>query len=918
MGIKCCKYPVLVRLISLVFLCYTAQSLAQNGMVGDGFGGRLWYKPCKNLGVGSYHGFSYCLDSGILVSWGLNNEKQFGTGTINNSNTPVRAKNISGIRYVSAGYCVAAITKSNEGWAWASRLSTMPVKVIDSVKYAHGGSLSAQFIKDDGTVWAVGNNRFGMFGHDSFLNMTFPSFSKPVMMNNMTNAVRVTSTDGALGVLRKDGTVWTVGSNLGGKLGIDSANNNLVLVHPVKVKYLKNIIDLKSTQATFIALDDTGYVYTWGAGGEGAVGNGGTYDAKVPERVKSLKDIVAVSACDDGYHFLALDKNKNCYAWGKNNFFLAGFFDSTKKDLLVPRLMATDVIDIMAGEMFAYLVKTDGSLWAIGTNMGTIKPKYLRDYNSSIWMNLSDTPRYQFTKIQPMGAPMNLCKIENDNIGIKNKIKYYGLKCAADSIEFQAEDTANYAKFTWNFGDNTAKQFGKKVKHHFSNPGKYGVSLISTSNDFGLIDTTQTEITIPAVVKAKFTQSDTVQCAGAARFVLTDISGAKIKNRNWKIVNYGTFSDSILNIQIDTPAVYKAMLITTSMDGCTDTAALSFRVVALPKPRIIANSDTQCLENNLFKYKSTDQLNSKEWTFYDNKKASGDTVSRHYPTTGSFKVILKVKSKEGCVAADSVYSKVIKATVNASVSSDTNCFKQKQLQFQTKPDKLSYSWNMGDGFNYTLPSFQHNYQQAGKFKVTLVVNDSFGCKAFDTIEILIKDSLRINFSSIQKNCSGIVEFQDQSTGTKDAKWRIESKELKGSIITHTFADTGSFPVALMVIDSTGLCHDTLIKIVKISSISGMDFMIPNVFTPGADGFNDCYTLKGLDSMCNVKTSMKIFSRWGVLVYNGNILQECWNGRVLNRGSELPSGTYFYQLTMEKTEQGKTKKQTFTGAIELIR
>jgi len=32
---------------------------AQNSMVGDGFGGRLWYRP-TNYTVGSYSGFSLC------------------------------------------------------------------------------------------------------------------------------------------------------------------------------------------------------------------------------------------------------------------------------------------------------------------------------------------------------------------------------------------------------------------------------------------------------------------------------------------------------------------------------------------------------------------------------------------------------------------------------------------------------------------------------------------------------------------------------------------------------------------------------------------------------------------------------------------------------------------------------------------
>jgi gliding motility-associated-like protein len=56
-------------------------------------------------------------------------------------------------------------------------------------------------------------------------------------------------------------------------------------------------------------------------------------------------------------------------------------------------LVATDVIDINAGENFSYIVKSDGSLWATGFSV------------ASIWLDLPNIQRDTFTQINPGLVP---------------------------------------------------------------------------------------------------------------------------------------------------------------------------------------------------------------------------------------------------------------------------------------------------------------------------------------------------------------------------------------------------------------------------------------------------------------------------------------------------------------------------------
>ena len=81
--------------------------------------------------------------------------------------------------------------------------------------------------------------------------------------------------------------------------------------------------------------------------------------------------------------------------------------------------------------------------------------------------------------------------------------------------------------------------------------------------------------------------------------------------------------------------------------------------------------------------------------------------------------------------------------------------------------------------------------------------------------------------------------------------------------------------------------------------------IPNVFSPNRDGINDLFKPTGNFSAL----SMKIYNRYGELIYTSSQLNEGWNGRT-TAGATCSEGTYFYII--------ETEKETFTGSLTLLR
>ena len=96
----------------------------------------------------------------------------------------------------------------------------------------------------------------------------------------------------------------------------------------------------------------------------------------------------------------------------------------------------------------------------------------------------------------------------------------------------------------------------------------------------------------------------------------------------------------------------------------------------------------------------------------------------------------------------------------------------------------------------------------------------------------------------------------------------------------------------------------------VTLVQQPEIIVPSAFTPNADGLNETFApiLEEASSF-----QMKIFSRWGELIFVSNSIFEGWDGNY-KRGL-APAGTYIYQISLTD-ENGRTIEQR--GAFILIR
>ena len=780
-------------------------------MVGDGFGGRLWYKPA-NYTVGSYSAYTICGDSHQLYGWGANHHKELGDGTTVPSSTPVKVMGMSNVKYYSTGYNMGAIKFDSTGWYWGEPVASKPTKMLDSVRFLDAGAQMCAFVKYDGSVWSVGRNNNGIFGNDTISPNVI---IKPQKAKYITNAVRVAVSRINMAILCSDGSVWITGSNANGGLGNKSLSSTVAKV-AVKNPKLTKIVDIKATSTNIIALDSAGYVYTWGA--QTGLGLGTSNKQDSVSRIPGLSDVVAISGCDDGFHFFALDINHDVYAWGTN--YGGSLGSGNNGSAISPIWVASDAIDIMAGETFSYIAKTNGSLWAAGKSNG-----------GSIWMNLKDSTRYNFTEIDPTVPPLNMCRASTT---VSNYFRIMNYLCVYDSISFLTFKNDSFTNFNWDFGDGSNRVYGLAQKHKYAQTGKYTVKLFSNRKSNNAEDTFVRVINIVDAKRLPLFNGDTALC-GRVAFSKTPINTDVDHSYQWQDgVNTATRF-------VDNPGLYSLKSI--DVNGCYyyDT----FKVVSHAMPKALYEADTYKIcanSKNKIRFKNTsscvDPIVKSKWDFTeDTLWDNSQYVDFKFTKAQYIPVWLSVWSIYGC-KSDTIDVFDILAAPQPKFTTfvSDSCLNGNGIFFFNKTVKDTvnnprFKWYFSEGYvlSNKNPTGKRHYIDTGKFYIDLIYTNSNTCT--DTMRkwVHIYPHPKANFNLKDSICSrDSVLITNTSSSTYlplKHDWRFGDGEVSSNAQPkHLFKSNGVFTVNLISRSPYG-CLDSINKPVAVFKPPVVDFSI---------------------------------------------------------------------------------------------
>ncbi|HYV91991.1 MAG TPA: T9SS type A sorting domain-containing protein [Chitinophagales bacterium] len=330
----------------------------------------------QQIAAGNGHSLAICSDSTIRA-WGWNVWGQLGNGSNSDSNVPVQVSSLTGIIAIAGGsYHSLALKNDGTVWAWGNNNggqlgtgtgygtdSNIPVEVssLTGVITIAGGSYHSLALKNDGTVWAWGDNLFGDLGDGS--SGVYAYSYVPVQVNSLTGIIAIGAGADYSVALKNDGSVWAWGWDKYGQLGNgDTTDSNV----PVQVSSLTGITAISIGWGHSLALKNDGTVWAWGWNQYGQLGNGDTTDSNVPMQVGSLTGITAIAA---GYaHSLAVKNDGTLSAWGANYYGELGNGTNSDSNIPVQVNSLTGIAAIATGYYHSLALKNDGTLWAWGAN----------------------------------------------------------------------------------------------------------------------------------------------------------------------------------------------------------------------------------------------------------------------------------------------------------------------------------------------------------------------------------------------------------------------------------------------------------------------------------------------------------------------------------------------------------------------
>lgn len=135
----------------------------------------------------------------------------------------------------------------------------------------------------------------------------------------------------------------------------------------------------------------------------------------------------------------------------------------------------------------------------------------------------------------------------------------------------------------------------------------------------------------------------------------------------------------------------------------------------------------------------------------------------------------------------------------------------------------------------------------------------------------------------------------------------------GTIVT--VSSNTSIPIQITAVNS--IVNDTLYCNFDVNVTCENPLLIPEFISPNGDGKNDTWFIDGLNNFG--ANNVKIFNRYGSLVYSIDDYPNNWGGEVNNTKSIslsglgiVPSGTYFYILEFPNEEL------IYTGIIQVMK
>ncbi len=433
------------------------------------------------------------------------------------------------------------------------------------------------------------------------------------------------------------------------------------------------------------------------------------------------------------------------------------------------------------------------------------------------------------------------------------------------------------------------------------------------SGNIGIIDMIDPEIadiTLPGDCggnQMEVTFSEYIQCntISGNNFQITGPGGPYATTVTANACTQGGAYDNIFTIEVNPPITeigdYTIALVTNGtsevLDLCENPSAVNsfdFTILNSPLPNINIGNDTiLCDGGSVTIDVSLPNADSYSWS----DGTGGSVISITDP--GLYTVTI---TNDCNVVTDDIFVNFVPLqTVDVDLGPDTMlCPGEIYTLDATWVGGIQYVWQDGS----TGPIYP--VSQTGNYEVQIVgACGELGMAAvqvdYDETEL----NLNLGGDSLLCEEDGLFTIDVFDPNADEYIWSDGSNNP-----TLQITDNGLYAVTIS--DKCNILVDEVN--LEYTNCTICEVFVPNAFSPDFNGYNDLFLPY---SNCTLQNySMKIFNRWGALVYTTNNPQEGWNGRFDNK--DMPEGVYVYLLEFEVNQRGENIPKKLSGNVTVLK
>jgi len=263
---------------------------------------------------------------------------------------------------------------------------------------------------------------------------------------------------------------------------------------------------------------------------------------------------------------------------------------------------------------------------------------------------------------------------------------------------------------------------------------------------------------------------------------------------------------------------YNVTLYVESLDGCKDTLSKKEYIqFQFPSADFTSNIQQTC-PNNIIQFNNISNGIgiTSNWDFGDGSQSTQINPSHSFITNGIYDISLQVTDSFSCTSniVSTGYIKVLKPNADFISTGITSSCPPLISSFinTSSNDVTNWEWVFSDGGNSTISNPSHLFSVSGLFNVSLIVENSFGCKDTIVQNELINVSGPVGSFSISDSliCNGdSVQFIPIVTNTDNYLWDFGNGVISNDSIPFYVYNTDGLYFPSLIIENSIGCQNTI-------------------------------------------------------------------------------------------------------------